>query len=196
MRGEEEEDEEEEAAAKTTLIAAGEYNGRGTLEIYPLHSTPTSFPNTAVPAATSATKNRQTASRSKILTLAAHGARIVTGDAGGVVKWVERDGRRLVRTFVVESPQRRRKSVGLWRERDGGGEVIRKVVVAKEGGEELVVWAGDRVGVLGVFGEGGEEVDEGVVGEREEREEVYLRRMREALERQATEVRIMAGLGG
>lgn len=141
--------------------------------------------------------------------MASHGARIVTGDADGVIKWVERDGRMLVRAYVVEAPEKQNTSgsSGLWgsvaRSSESrtvvgglptGGEVVRKVVVAKEGGEELVVWVGDRVGVLGSFGDDEAEAEEMEVEENTEME-TYLERMREALERQAAEVRIMAGLG-
>lgn len=205
------EGDEQKARIQVTLLASGEYNGRGTLEIYPLH-TP-SFPRThslpagTHPAATDATKNRQTASRSKILTLASHGARIVTGDGDGVVKWVERDGRTVVRAHLIEAPEKKKHSSGgLWGSGEtvgaagripghspAGGEAVRKIIVAKEGGEELVVWAGDRVGVLGSFSNAEVEEDKG--GRGEEEMETYLEKMREALQRQAAEVRIMAGLG-
>lgn len=141
------------------------------------------------------------------MTVASHGARIVTGDGNGIVKWFERDGRKLARAYVVEPPDRRKKSEGLWESARattaaatgrglhmGGGigdEVIRKVIVVNQGGEELIVWAGDRVGVLGTFGAEEAEVE----AEEENVEKVYLRKMREVLERQAEEVRIMAGLG-
>lgn len=202
---------------QVTLLASGEYNGRGTLEIYPLRATPSSsrtspsLPTSTSPVATNATMNRQTASRSKLLTLASHGARIVTGDADGVVKWVERDGRTTVRAYLIEAPEKKRHdSAGLWGGGDSravdatrrlsghspaGGEAVRKVIVAKEGGEELVVWAGDRVGVLGGFGDTEVEEEEEKEDLDEEEMEMYLERMREVLRGQATEVRIMAGLG-
>lgn len=199
--------EAEDDRGQTTLLAAGEYKGHGTLEVYPLTSVPSSFPTTLVPTTTNATQNRQTASRSKVMTVASHGARIVTGDGNGIVKWFERDGRKLARAYVVEPPDRRKKSEGLWESARattaaatgrglhmGGGigdEVIRKVIVVNQGGEELIVWAGDRVGVLGTFGAEEAEVE----AEEENVEKVYLRKMREVLERQAEEVRIMAGLG-
>lgn len=202
---------EHQGSTQVTLLASGEYNGRGTLEIYPLHTTPSSFrTHSSLPALThrptrSVTKNRQTASRSKVLTVASHGARIVTGDADGFIRWVERDGRTPARTYVVEAPEKKKTSGtgGLWgTSKPGatvgglpaGGEVVRKIALAKEGGEELVVWAGDRVGVLGSFGE--DEVEEKGNKEGEDTEmETYLERMREALEKQAAEVRIMTGLG-
>lgn len=208
------EEDEQQARAQVTLLAAGGYNGRGTLEIYPLRTTPpvfrthSSLPTGTHPIDINATKNRQTASRSKLLTLASHGARIVTGDGDGVIKWLERDGRTVVRVHLVEAPEKKRGGAGgLWGNSGAagtagmipghlpaGGEAVRKVIVAKDGGEELVVWAGDRVGVLGSFGD--EELEEEKKDEKsEEQMEAYLDRMREVLQRQAAEARIMAGLG-
>lgn len=196
---------------QTTLLAGGEYNGRGTLEVYPLTSVPSSFPGAPSPAAaaTDAIKNRQTASRSKVMTLASHGARIVTGDADGTIKWFERDGRKLARAYVIKAPDWRKKREGLWGTGDaattatggglragsgGSGEVVRKVIVTKQGGEELIVWAGDRIGVLGTYGaDEPEEVKEG--GDEGDIEEAYLRGMREVLQGEAERVRVMAGLG-
>lgn len=210
------EENEQQARVQVTLLAAGEYNGRGTLEIYPLHTTPPVFrAHSSLPTGThstgiNATKNRQTASRSKLLTLASHGARIVTGDGNGVIKWVERDGRTVVRVHLVEAPEKKKRSGagGLWGNSGAagtagripghlpaGGEAVRKVIAAKNGGEELVVWAGDRVGVLGSFGDEELEEEEKKDGKDEEEMETYLDRMREILQRQAAEVRIMAGLG-
>lgn len=202
------EEDDQQARVQVTLLASGEYNGCGTLEIYPL-STPSfsrgrsSLPTGTHPAATNVTKNRQTASRSKLLTLASHGARIVTGDGDGVVRWVERDGRTVVRAHLIETPEKKRGGGGLWGSGGtvgripghfpAGGEAVRKVIVAKEGGEELVVWAGDRVGVLGSFSDA--EVEEEKDQKSEEEMEMYLERMREVLQRQAAEVRIMAGMG-
>lgn len=208
------EEDEQQPRIQVTLLASGEYNGRGTLEIFPLRTTPSRFrtrsslPTGTHSTAVNVTKNRQTASRSKLLTLASHGARVVTGDGDGVIKWVERDGRTVVRAYLVEAPERKKcNGTGrLWGSGGAagtagripghlpaGGEAVRKVIVAKEGGEELVVWAGDRVGVLSGFGDEEPEEEKDVKGEEEM--ETYLERMREALQRQAAEVRIMAGLG-
>lgn len=208
------EEDKQQARVQVTLLAAGEYNGRGTLEIYPLRTTAfrarSSLPTGTHPVGINATRNRQTASRSKLLTLASHGARIVTGDGDGVIKWVERDGRTVVRVHLVETPEKKKRSGagGLWGNSGAagtagripghlpaGGEAVRKIIVAKDGGEELVVWAGGRVGVLGSFGDEEFEEEEKKDGKGEDEMETYLERMREVLQRQAAEVRIMAGLG-
>ncbi|KAL8750695.1 MAG: hypothetical protein Q9184_006331, partial [Pyrenodesmia sp. 2 TL-2023] len=75
-----------------TLIACGEYNGKGSLELFPFSTT--SEPNLpsktlghpAVPY-----KNRTSASSSKLLSVTPHGSRIVFSDSDGGLKWVERD---------------------------------------------------------------------------------------------------------
>lgn len=74
----------------TTILAAGAYKGKGSLELYPLDSTGA--------GASTGYKNRQTASRGRLLCAAPHGARILFADADGALKWVERDASSLVRT--------------------------------------------------------------------------------------------------
>lgn len=69
-----------------TIIACGEYNGKGSLEIYPLSFTKPSSP------ASSAFRNRVSASSSKLLSIIPHGTRLVFSDSNGILKWVERDG--------------------------------------------------------------------------------------------------------
>ncbi|KAK0252334.1 hypothetical protein B0A54_14134 [Friedmanniomyces endolithicus] len=76
------------SAPGTTILAAAEYKGKGSLELYGL---PRVQPY----------QNRQTASASKLLAVAPHGGRIVFSDGDGNVKWVERDGFSHVRTFNI-----------------------------------------------------------------------------------------------
>jgi hypothetical protein len=96
----------------STLIAAGEYNGRGSLEIYTFPPNPISsaFPRQSLhspttpppsPPPLSNFKNRQTTSSSKLLSCVPHGTRILFSDAEGTLKWVERDGRTLVRRWNI-----------------------------------------------------------------------------------------------
>lgn len=76
-----------------TLIACGEYNSKGSLEIYGL--SPSSKASSAPSAGSlqnSVMKNRQTSSSSKLLSVCNHGTRIVASDGGGNLKWFERDG--------------------------------------------------------------------------------------------------------
>ncbi|KAL9094529.1 MAG: hypothetical protein Q9165_003088 [Trypethelium subeluteriae] len=117
-----------------TLLAAGEYKGKGSLELYGLspepHLTTLSTDALATPRTgrtamdggvgrrQTSYQNRQTASASKLLAVATHGARVVFADGDGGVKWVERDGCSLVRTWNVNDA----KTPTLLRGRARGGE--------------------------------------------------------------------------
>lgn len=221
------------------VVACGEYNGRGSLELYSLTSSsndadggPTGMSSRLYPAY----KNRQSAARSKLLSVASHGTRIVYSDADGTIKWVERDGRTVVRRWNINSdrPQTGRLreplenaevdsrehddtqgATGLWRsaESQGSSEVARKILPTSANltGDELLLWTGDRIGRLrfSIPGASEEEEEDDDISVDEEvdeltREEIRRRRhhekeyegmMRQALERQADEVRWMGGLG-
>lgn len=71
-----------------TMMAAAEYKGKGSLELYGLPDMQKYL-------------NRQTASATKLLSVAPHGGRIVTTDGDGNIKWMERDGFTYVRTFNI-----------------------------------------------------------------------------------------------
>ncbi|KAJ4357196.1 uncharacterized protein N0V89_001771 [Didymosphaeria variabile] len=98
-------------AAKTaqghTLIAAGEYKGKGSLELYGLSPDPLRSINSSDARTTrnaqAVYQNRQTASASKLLSVAAHGTRLVFSDGDGGLKWVERDGCAAVRALNINS---------------------------------------------------------------------------------------------
>lgn len=191
------------------VVACGEYNGRGSLELYSL----TSSSNTADGGPTDMSsrlytvyKNRQSAARSKLLSVASHGTRIVYSDADGTIKWVERDGRTLVRRWNINSdrPQtgRSRESTedaeansrehevtqgatGLWRsaESQGSNEVARKIVPtgANLTGDELLLWTGDQIGRLrfSVPGEPEDEEDDDIsIDEVDELTREVIRRRR------------------
>ncbi|PWW71875.1 hypothetical protein C7212DRAFT_366873 [Tuber magnatum] len=162
------------------LAACGEYNGRGTLEIYP-------GPGSSCPVV----KNRQTAARSKILTIASHGSLLVTGNAEGCISFFERDARTVIREHWVEGGGR--TSSGIWNVGEDGGDVIRRVKPLRGGEGKILVWAGDRLGLLGVGKEQQEVPEEAACPEGEEEE--YMMRMRELLRRQGEEVRILDGMG-
>ena len=100
-----------------TLIACGEYNGKGSLELYGLSNNNNNsnksndpFPSPAsssspIPPPTqsqpSTFKNRVSASASKLLSVAPHGTRLVFSDSDGMLKWIERDGSTLVRRWNI-----------------------------------------------------------------------------------------------
>ncbi|GAB7355163.1 hypothetical protein MBLNU459_g5731t1 [Dothideomycetes sp. NU459] len=82
-----------------TLLAAGEYKGKGSLELYSLNPTPRASALT-----TSAFANRQTASSTKLLSIAPHGCATVFSDGDGNLKWVERDGTTAIRSHNINTP--------------------------------------------------------------------------------------------
>ncbi|KAL8713395.1 MAG: hypothetical protein Q9220_002594 [cf. Caloplaca sp. 1 TL-2023] len=213
--------------ASHTLIACGEYNGKGTLELYPFSTAPSepSDHNNSPPSSSSTTapikvtpyKNRTSASRSKLLSITPHGTRLVFSDSDGGLKWVERDGHSLVRrwninayTASARSSLSNPDSQSISEHASGnlfgngtsvdGGNVARKLLPVRTWGEakgELAVWTGEKVGLLGFRPRPRFEWE----GEREalteegRQEVLYKGRMRQALERQANEVRFVRGLG-
>lgn len=202
-----------------TMLAAAEYKGKGSLELYGLPEG-------------RAYQNRQTASASKLLSVAPHGGRIVFSDGDGNVKWVERDGFSHIRTFNINerapepSPQDA-SAYGIWSstasEMPGQGDIVQKLLPIQTSAgvgsyddngrmdvnqSNLLLWTGDgALGVLG-FGPGDplgpvEEWHDAVESlaesaeqkAREDAERQYGMAMRRALERNADEVRFVRGLG-
>ncbi|GAB7366155.1 hypothetical protein MBLNU230_g7717t1 [Neophaeotheca triangularis] len=148
----------------TTILAAAEYKGKGSLELYGLpHST--------------SYQNRQTASASKLLSVTPHGGRIVFSDGDGNLKWVERDGFSHVRSYNIneaigassENPAAHdTRASGIWSSTNGGtpghGDIVQKIIPTLSSSQisssrseradvaqsNLLLWTGDgRLGVLG-----------------------------------------------
>lgn len=163
--------------ATATLIAAGEYGGRGSLELYSLPHVQQdqrrdagdyglSSPSTqlgvmdrehALDSACAENdypfsyKNRQAASTSKLLAVATQGTRIVFSDAEGGLKWVERNGIGLVRRWNINTFE-----VDQAGARVVGEQVIRKIVPldpgeslrGTRGDGDLLVWTGENIGIV------------------------------------------------
>ncbi|KAF2766996.1 hypothetical protein EJ03DRAFT_162773 [Teratosphaeria nubilosa] len=217
----------------TTILAAAEYKGKGSLELYGL---PRVQPY----------QNRQTASASKLLSVAAHGATIVFSDGDGNLKWSERDGFSTVRTYNINETISRAmpeateprtghasdaSMSGIWSSSAGGlpgqGDIVQKITplhpVTRSSSDpcepqpngrpdlhsqaDLLLWTGDgRLGVLG-YGHAnplvGDDADEKLHEHaasaadrgKEDAERQYGMAMRQALERNADEVRFVRGLG-
>ncbi|KAK2769981.1 hypothetical protein FQN53_005795 [Emmonsiellopsis sp. PD_33] len=150
-----------------TVVACGEYKGRGSLEMLPISAPATtgdfhtqersSFLRGAI------CQNRQSASGSKLLSVAAHGTRIVFTDADGNIKWVERDGRTEVRRWNLnmDTSQRRKPppvvptplsilDSDLWfTQPTSSSEMVRKILPTGFPDvldDELLIWTGDRIG--------------------------------------------------
>ena len=193
---------------RSTLAAAGEYNGKGSLELYPLEPLSTTPPKDTMPEPT---RNRTSASRSKLLSLTTHGTRLLFSDGDGKLKWVERNGSTVVRqwninTFDTSLRDSESARGGIFNSQPDEGDVALKLLpVSSEERSEVCVWTGEKIGVLGFkekprFSFGKDETNEACTPEGssdgeslDERD--YERMMRRALERQADEVRFVRGLG-
>ncbi|KAI0392338.1 F-box domain-containing protein [Xylariaceae sp. FL0594] len=189
-----------------TLIACGEYNTKGSLEIYGLSSVED---DAGVQVSyNSATKNRQTASQSKLLSVINHGNRIAFSDGQGYVKWMERDGFTEVRRHKIGQVERTTEP-SLFGETTGSDEIARKILSVHTNGDyrvpnddDVLFWTGETLGLLRFTSEPGFSPEDFVdhIEKPEETaaqaaEQVYAKRMRHALERQADEVRFMQHLG-
>ncbi|KAH6669332.1 hypothetical protein B0J14DRAFT_117059 [Halenospora varia] len=202
-----------------TLIACGEYNSKGSLEMYGLSPDPLmsniSSGGSAGSLQNSTYKNRQTASGSKLLSVVNHGTRIVFSDGNGNLKWVERDGSTETRRWniahgSVEAPMGMFGTESGSYMDSGSSDVVLKLANTHNGrGEkpitenDLVLWTGEKIGLLSfsgksgftaeTFEEKGPQTAEEAHREREERN--YSQNMRRALQANADEVRFMSGLG-
>ncbi|KAJ5088812.1 hypothetical protein N7456_012428 [Penicillium angulare] len=155
--------------ASHTVVACGDYNGRGSLELYDLSSSSRdsqSNPSDRSSTLTPRYKNRQSAASSKLLSVASHGNRLVYSDSEGNIKWVERNGRTEVRRWNINTSEPQishsRCSIGqsgtnesqprgLWPDSQSGNsssEVARKILPTGGNltGDELLVWTGERIG--------------------------------------------------
>jgi hypothetical protein len=200
-----------EATPSTMLIACGEYNGKGSLELY---GTSADCNNPMCPRPRYPSfKNRRSASASKLLSVATHGTRIVVSDGDGMLKWLERDGSLEVRRWHMDEGLEgepgglfARSPITALNHEFGG--VVRKILPTNRGGkglnqEDLLIWTGERIGLVSFtrhpqflpadFDERVETAEE-LLKRREEKH--YSQAMRLALESHADEVRFMGGLGG
>ncbi|KAF2677580.1 hypothetical protein K458DRAFT_319365 [Lentithecium fluviatile CBS 122367] len=204
-----------------TIIAAGEYKGKGSLELYGLSSDPARSINSSDTRTTrnnhACYQNRQTASSSKLLSVAPHGTRLVFSDGDGNLKWVERDGSTPVRHFNINdtdasTSHASQTQPGL---EAGWGDIVQKILPTVSpsllvraddvplGQDNIVVWTGGgRLGMVGFGRDNAFDVDQldGLVEEAETRElrtkeRQYGAEMRKALEHQARELRWLRGYG-
>jgi hypothetical protein len=196
----------------TTLLAAAEYKGKGSLEFHD-------------PSGRDSYQNRQTASASKLLSVAPHGGRIVFSDGDGNLRWMERDGSTLVRQYNINCETSADATTGgifssSASEMPGQGDIVQKILPLRacksDAGsgrpdvptEALMLWSGDgRIGCLDFGSQNPIKPDENshdameeqslTVEQRarEDAEKQYDLRMRRALERNADEVRFVRGLG-
>jgi hypothetical protein len=126
------------ALVGNTLVACGEYNSKGSLELYGLPPEPEltnlssdSFSGTMPHAPV--VKNRQTSASSKLLSVSNHGTRLVFSDGSGNLKWVERDGYSEVRRWNIghgslEAPRGIFGTLGDSYMDSGSGDIVRKIL--------------------------------------------------------------------
>lgn len=200
---------EAKARPGKTLIACGEYNSKGSLEMYGLSLYPERKPvstgtTTGGTLQNSATKNRQTSSSSKLLSVSNHGTQIVVSDGGGNLKWMERDGFTETRRWntsngATEAVRGIFGTLGDSYMSSGSGDIVIKILENKG---DLILWTGEKIGLLsfsskpGFTAESFEQAAKSAEESHLEREErVYSTTMRRALEHQANEVRYVKGLG-
>ncbi|KAI1414946.1 F-box domain-containing protein [Hypoxylon sp. FL1857] len=192
-----------------TLIACGEYNTKGSLELYGLSSNTDDVPQSRV-IQNSTMKNRQTASQSKLLSVINHGTRIVFSDGQGYLKWVERDGFTEVRRHKIGKSERIVHR-SLFGSMPGSDDIARKILSTRTPGQDgdlrvndddILFWTGERLGLLSFSSKPGFSPEDFEENSRtpeeiaaEEEELMYGERMRLALERQARDVRFVQHLG-
>ncbi|KAI0904350.1 hypothetical protein F4823DRAFT_216483 [Ustulina deusta] len=194
-------------AGGRTLIACGEYNTKGSLEIYGLSSKLEDGGEIHV-SYDSTTKNRQTASSAKLLSVINHGNRIVFSDGQGYLKWMERDGFTEVRRHKIGKVEKVTHR-SLFATMPGSDDIARKLISTRtEAGnntcndDDILFWTGETLGLVSFSSGSGFSPEDFVENTKtpeevaaEEEEQVYAERMRLALERQADEVRFVQNLG-
>ncbi len=198
-------------AGGRTLIACGEYSTKGSLELYGL--SPDAATRIGLPGGlqNSTFKNRQTCSHSKLLSVVNHGTRIAVSDGSGYIKWFERDGFTEVRRCRIGHSERS-QGPSIFASMPGSDDLARKLLPTRPptGGDrdgkaanndDLLFWTGEKLGLVtfsarpGFAAEDFEERlgtpdDEALTAQNE-----YSERMRQALERQADDVRFVQNLG-
>lgn len=162
-------------SADATLVAAGEYQGRGSLELYELphvratdKAATTAQSTDKVSPAEDAQNmnhstdgghdgpysltNRQSSSSSKLLSLASQGARISYSDGDGNIYWVERDGRGLARRWNINQYAYSHQHGALV-----GDAVARKIMTFYadnvvgdriRGDGDILFWTGSDLGIV------------------------------------------------
>ncbi|KAK0617974.1 hypothetical protein B0T17DRAFT_495464 [Bombardia bombarda] len=192
-----------------TLIACGEYNTKGSLEMYGLLSPSSADPTSAGGLQNSTFQNRLNASHSKLLSVVNHGTRIAFSDGSGYLKWFERDGFTEVRRCKIGHSERS-QGPSVFASMPGSDDIARKLLPTRAGSangrvndNDLLFWTGEKLGLAtfssgpGFTAEDFEEQTESLGEDTVERakEKAYSDRMRRALERQADDVRFVRNLG-
>lgn len=199
-----------------TLIAGGVYKSRGSLELYGLSAK--QGPQGTMSMHDSLLRNRQTAASSSILSVTTHGTKIVFSDGSGLIKWFERDGTTETRRMRIghsESDDQRSIFASMPASDDLGRKILSTKSAARQGeddtsskGDEqyrtnndnIMFWTGEKIGMVSFttsplckaadFDDRDEEQRE-----RDAEQEAYSNNMREALKKQADDVKFVSRLG-
>lgn len=190
-----------------TLLACGEYNTKGSLELYGLQ--PSSRSSTSLPGGllNSVFKNRQSSSDSKLLSGTVHGTRLVFSDGSGYIKWFERDGCTEVRRQPIGHWERP-KGPSIFASMQASDDIAKKLVTTRGNSNsgvndnDLLFWTGEHLGMvtfspspLFTAEDFEEEAKSAAELEKEREERIYSENMRKALQRQADDVRFVKNLG-
>lgn len=194
-------------AGGRTLLACGEYNTKGSLEMYGLR--PSSGAPTSLPGGLSSSvfKNRQSSSDSKLLSGTTQGTRLVFSDGSGHIKWFERDGFTETRRVRIGHCERA-QAPSLFASMPGSDDIARKLLATQPetsssvNGNDLLFWTGENLGMAAFSSSPAftaedfeEEAKSAAELEKEKEERVYSENMRRALERQADDVWFVRNLG-
>lgn len=190
-----------------TLIACGEYNTKGSLEMFGLNPASSLSPSMPSGLQNSVFKNRQTCSDSKLLSVVNHGAKLVVSDGSGRIKWFERDGFTEVRRARIGHCERA-QAPSLFASMPGSDDMARKLLSTqgekspdRVNNDDLLFWTGEHLGLVGFSSEPAftaedfEEKQSAETLEKERVERKYEGDMRKALNRQADDVRFVRYLG-
>ncbi|KAK0746385.1 hypothetical protein B0T18DRAFT_150872 [Schizothecium vesticola] len=194
-----------------TLIACGDYNTKGALELYGLSSEGSAYLS---PGEQNQFHNRSSASRSRLLSVVNHGTRIAVSDGTGCIKWFERDGFTEVRSCRIGHSEMA-QGPSIFASMPGSDDIARKLLPTRDAAasrnpgvndNDLLFWTGDKLGLARVsaqqpgFTAEDFEASRDVLLRQEERaseeeRKAYGDMMRQALESQADDARLVRNLG-
>ncbi|KUI70785.1 hypothetical protein VM1G_05977 [Cytospora mali] len=194
-------------AGGRTLLACGEYNTKGSLEMYGLKPSSGAPMSLAGLLSSSVFKNRQSSSDSKLLSGTNQGTRLVFSDGSGQIKWFERDGFTEIRRVRIGHCERA-QAPSLFASMPGSDDIARKLLATQPdsngsvNSNDLLFWTGENLGMATFSSSPAftaedfeEEAKSAAELEKEKEERVYSEKMRRALERQADDVRFVRNLG-
>ena len=198
-----------------TLIAAGEYRGKGSLELYDCARTTEQISSDLLQGMRqqdTSYRNRQTASKSRLLSVTPYGSKLAFSDGDGRLKIVEMDGSTTIREIningIVQGDIASASIVSTLDSPELDGDIAQKITPTNAGQNssvnqnDLLIWTGEgRLGLVNFRARPAffSDQDLPTVSDEDKRfaqeAEDYEKSLRQALERQAQETRYVRGLG-